>query len=195
MLTIDYIRHTSLEIAPDLCYGQTDIPVSQSFEDEAEAVRKLLHRNRYDAVFTSPLSRARMLCDYCGYGDIAIRDHRIMERDFGEWELKTWTEVNELVRSHFGASEYLDHLGQIVPPKGETVEDLFHRVSDFIRDRGLDRVRRIAVFCHGGVINAARYFYDLVDLDHLFVDIPPYGSITTLEYSFIEEKTISSYIK
>lgn len=188
MFQIDFVRHTSLQVTPDLCYGQTDIQVNDTFLEEAEEVRQKLEGSRYDMVFTSPLSRASKLCEYCGYGVQAVTDPRVMERNFGEWELRDWTEVNELAQNHPDSTLYLDHLGQIVPPGGETVEDMLRRVHEFITDVQLERYRRVLVFCHGGVINCARYFQDLVDLDHLFVHVPPYGSITSLEYPYLDEK-------
>lgn len=190
MLTIDWIRHTSLQVTPDLCYGQTDIKVSDTFNQEAEGVKSQLSRHQYDAVFTSPLSRAEMLCHHCGYESIAVRDPRVMERNFGDWELKTWTEVEELVQNHPDRDSYVDHLGQIVPPNGETVEDLLARVHAFIQEVRMERYRRIAVFCHGGVINSARHFQGDVALDRLFVDVPPYGSINTLKYAHLESRNV-----
>lgn len=188
MIQVDFIRHTSLKVTPDLCYGQTDIEVSHSFIEEAELVKQKLEGVQYDAVYTSPLSRAHKLCNYCGYEDVARLDPRIMERNFGDWELMTWTEVNDLANRHPDRSKYLDHRGQIVPPNGETVDEMLHRVYQFIQDLRMERASRVAVFCHGGVINSARYFQGLVDLDSLFVKVPPYGSVTTLYFSFLDEK-------
>lgn len=188
MLIIDWIRHTSLQVTPDLCYGQTDIQVSDTFSQEAEEVRAIINSHKYDAVFTSPLSRAEMLCHYCGYEDNAVQEPRVMERNFGDWELKTWAEVEELVQTHPDRDSYVDHLGQIVPPGGETVEDLLHRVYAFIEDLRMERYLRVAVFCHGGVINSARYFQGEIELDQLFIDVPPYGSITTLKYALLDSR-------
>lgn len=191
MIQVDFIRHTSLKVTPDLCYGQTDIEVSHSFLEEAELVKRKIEGVEYDAVFSSPLSRAHKLCNYCGYEDVVRLDSRIMERNFGDWELKTWTEVNELANGHSDGSKYLDERGQIIPPNGETVDDMLHRVYHFIQDLRMERLGRVAVFCHGGVINSARYFQSLISLDSLFVEVPPYGSVTSLNFSFLDEKVHS----
>lgn len=34
MLIVDWIRHTSLKISGDTCYGQTDIKTADTFEEE-----------------------------------------------------------------------------------------------------------------------------------------------------------------
>ena len=33
------IRHTAVEVAPGICYGQTDVPLKSTFEQEAEVVK------------------------------------------------------------------------------------------------------------------------------------------------------------
>lgn len=188
MFQIDFIRHTSLQVTPDLCYGQSDIQVSDTFSEEADVVYQALREHHYDAVFTSPLSRAEKLCVHCGYDQIAVRDSRVMERNFGEWEMKTWAEVDDLIAGHSNNSLYLDHLGQIIPPGGETVEDFFRRLTDFLYSVQFERYRRVAVFCHGGVINSMRYFQGLIEIGDLFVLVPPYGSITSLKFPYLDEK-------
>ena len=34
------VRHTSVDVAPGTCYGQTDVPLRASFQEEAEACKK-----------------------------------------------------------------------------------------------------------------------------------------------------------
>ena len=62
------IRHTSVAVPKGTCYGQTDVPVADTFEQEAAATRAVLGRyGQFDAVFSSPLTRARLLAAACGY--------------------------------------------------------------------------------------------------------------------------------
>lgn len=179
MLIVDWIRHTSLNITGETCYGQTDLPVAATFEEEAEKVREQLSERIYDAVFTSPLSRANRLCEYCGYGDTAVLEARVMERAFGVWEMKPWAEIFAFTAQN---PVYLDHHGEVVPPKGETVEQLLSRVGAFIEELRSKGYQRVAVFCHGGVINSARHLQGQIRIDDLFVGVPNYGSVTSLEY-------------
>ncbi len=188
MLTIDWIRHTSLQISGELCYGQTDVRVADSFPHEAEVVKTLLQHHKYDAIYTSPLSRALKLCEHCGFSSIAIPDERVMERSFGAWELKTWAEIEELLQTHPDRHTFVDHTGHIVPPNGETMDDLLLRVKSFITDLRMMRYRRVAVFCHGGVVNTARYLHGAIDMERIFTHVPDYGSITTLEYTHLDSR-------
>ena len=39
-MKIFFLRHTSLNVEPDLFYGQTDLDVSSSFEEEVKVIKK-----------------------------------------------------------------------------------------------------------------------------------------------------------
>lgn len=187
MLIIDFIRHTSLQISPDLCYGQTDVAVRDSFEEEAAEVRRQIEEHHYDAVYHSPLRRATQLCEACGLLPDAVSEPRVMERNFGEWELRPWEEIYQLIATHPDPKAYRDEYGEVCPPMGESLMEILSRIHHFITECRLLRHRRIAVFCHGGVINSARYLKHLIELPQLFTEVPPYGSITTLQYAYLDE--------
>lgn len=189
MLTIDWVRHTSLLVTGATAYGQTDLEVAPTFEVEAAVVKEILNEREYDMVYTSPLSRARMLCEYCGYDD-AVVDPRLMERNFGEWEMKPWEDVYAIMANHPDSHLYGDRLELMIPPGGESVEALTDRVRSFVDDVRLHRYERVAVFCHGGVINSARYWHGDIDIDHLFIHVPEYGTVTSLDYPYLDERTI-----
>ena len=88
------IRHTSVNVIPGTCYGQSDVPLNASFPEEAEQTRKQLEGLVFDHVYTSPLSRAVKLATYCGYPD-ATRDDRLMEINFGDWEMQRFDEITD----------------------------------------------------------------------------------------------------
>ena len=59
------IRHTSVGVPRGTCYGWTDVPVADTFEQEAaETLRDLQPLMPFDRVYSSPLTRARMLAEY-----------------------------------------------------------------------------------------------------------------------------------
>lgn len=61
------IRHTSVAVPRGICYGQTDVPLADSFPDEATMVKQRLSRYHFDCVYSSPLSRCVKLARFCGY--------------------------------------------------------------------------------------------------------------------------------
>ena len=83
------VRHTSVDVPKGISYGQTDVPLKSSFEEEASLTRKNLDGLTFDQVYCSPLSRCTRLAAFCGYPE-AIRDARLKELNFGDWEMKSW---------------------------------------------------------------------------------------------------------
>ena len=61
------IRHTSVDVPPGVCYGQTDVPLKPTFEQEAAITQENLKNYLpFDHVYTSPLTRCVRLASYCG---------------------------------------------------------------------------------------------------------------------------------
>ena len=57
------IRHTSVAVPAGFAYGQTDVPLKETFEIEAAAVKQRLEGINIERVWTSPLSRCTRLAD------------------------------------------------------------------------------------------------------------------------------------
>ncbi len=71
------IRHTRVGVDKGTCYGWSDVPVAETFEQEAAVTKGNLDTfGEFDAVFSSPLTRALRLAVYCGYPE-AIKDERL----------------------------------------------------------------------------------------------------------------------
>jgi len=148
-MEITLIRHTSVDVEPGICYGQSDVHVAASFEKEANAVRSKLHGQTFDCIYSSPLSRCLQLADYCGYSNPVI-DKRLMEIDFGAWEMKRWGDIEDPQLQHW-FDDWLDES----PTGGESFNDMINRVSDFISEIKRLSYQRVAIFTHAGVIRAA----------------------------------------
>ena len=84
-MKIVLVRHTSVALPKEVCYGYTDVPLKETFEEEATVVGRNLEAMgiAFDAVFCSPLSRCRKLAAFCGYS--AVDDSRLMELNFGDF--------------------------------------------------------------------------------------------------------------
>jgi alpha-ribazole phosphatase len=92
MQDIYLIRHTTPAVARGVCYGQTDLDVTESFEEEAEAIRQCLPAT-IRAVYSSPLQRCTRLAKALfPHLSLQLRDH-LMEIDCGQWEMRTWDEL------------------------------------------------------------------------------------------------------
>ncbi|KGN84653.1 histidine phosphatase family protein [Porphyromonas sp. COT-290 OH860] len=172
------VRHTSVVLdGNEICYGFTDIALRDTFEQEAAVTKSKLHGLSFDEVFTSPLSRASKLADFCGHPD-AERDDRLKEMNFGEWELRPWADI---IVGQSTEEFFLEYITKPAPG-GESQLMQYERVCDFILEKQAEGLDQILVFCHGGVINCAKTMAGLCDLNEAFATIPDFGSVTRLEF-------------
>lgn len=57
-MEIFLIRHTSVDVPPGVCYGQTDVPLKPTFEQEAAITKKICKPVCLSIMFTAALSPA-----------------------------------------------------------------------------------------------------------------------------------------
>ena len=139
------VRHTSVDVPPGTCYGQTDVALCSTFPEEAEAVyRRLAGYAPFDRVYTSPLSRCIRLAEYGGYAD-AVRDSRLLELNFGAWEMQRYEEIRDSRLTEW----YADYL-YVPATGGESFAGQLRRVSSFLDELRKEPYRRVALFTHGG---------------------------------------------
>lgn len=143
------LRHTTPNVAPGTCYGQTDLDTAATFEAEAAAAREALPA--FERIVSSPLLRCRKLADFVSSktGFPVVSDPRLMEMDFGTWEGRAWSEIDREEINAWASDFY-----HARPHGGESVSVLQTRVRDAIDDlRGRDTSTLIV--SHAGVIRAA----------------------------------------
>ena len=171
------IRHTSVDVPKGFCYGATDVALRDSFAIEAEVVRERLQGVTFDAVFTSPLSRAVKLAAYCGFGD-ALVDDRVKELDFGEWEMKNFDELYKYdVRFRLWCDgDYVN----TPSPGGESFAGQIKRFKSFIDEKKNQGFKRIAVFTHGGILACGLIMTGQAEAKNALSVVPPYGSVVCL---------------
>lgn len=181
-MKLTMIRHTSVDVPKGICYGQTDVPLSHSFEEEAELVKCRLLPDNFDAVYCSPLSRCRRLAEYCGFKD-AIADPRLMELNFGNWEMQSFDKIEDPMLQLW----YEDYVNTPIPG-GESFLDQQKRLLSFLREISESGKQKIAAFTHGGIIMQTKLLTGLATLDNLFSHQPPYGAV---EHFDIDLESIS----
>ncbi len=157
------IRHTSVDVPKGVCYGQTDVPLRDSFEEEASITAQQLQNDVFDAVFTSPLSRCTRLADHCGYPD-AIRDARLKELNFGEWEMQEFDKICDP-----RLEEWYNDYFHVAATGGESFMMQLQRVSEFLNEVSGKEYKRIAVFAHGGVLICAQIYAGILRMEDAFL--------------------------
>lgn len=168
-MRITLVRHTSTDVPKGVCYGQTDVPLRKSFEDEAAETYLHIKDIEFDKVYTSPLSRCTKLADYCGYPD-AERDSRLLEMNFGEWEMKCYDEIDDP-----NLQTYFDDYLHTPATGGESFEMQYRRVSEFLDELQKKNTERVAIFTHGGVIACALLYAKVYTVEEVFYHSAQYG--------------------
>lgn len=148
-MNLTFIRHTSVAVAPGICYGQSDVPLSPTFEAEARQVVSKLQHAPCDAVYCSPLSRCRKLAAYCGYPEPVI-DTRLLELNFGAWEMKAWEDITDPQ-----LQQWFEDWLHVTPTNGESFTSMISRVEEFLLDLKKLPFQEGLIFTHAGVIRAA----------------------------------------
>jgi alpha-ribazole phosphatase len=147
------IRHTQPNVGLGVCYGQTDLDVAYSFKDEFARLQPKLSHLGEASIFSSPLQRCLKLAQatqaHLKILDIKI-DERLMELNFGDWELKPWAEIPQGI-----VGEWTEAHIQHKPPNGESYFDLHTRTKGFFEEvQKIESAQNLLVFTHAGVIRA-----------------------------------------
>ena len=174
-MKITLIRHTRVAVETGICYGWSDVGVAPSFETEASRVKENISNEQFDIVYSSPLSRCRKLAAFCGFHE-PILDDRLKELNFGEWEMKSWNELSSDPRSEAWFKDWVNN----PTPNGESLQDQYDRVSDFLNELRKSELQKVCLFAHGGVLTCARVYAGEYPLQDAFKNVPSYGAIVKL---------------
>lgn len=174
-MKVTFIRHTSVDVPKGICYGQTDVPLKESFPEEAAVAHGKISSAHFDKVFTSPLSRCVRLADYCGFSN-ATRDDRIKELNFGEWEMQYFDKISDPALQEW----FADYI-HMPATGGESFMMQYERVSCFLDELKQQNYNNVAVFAHGGVLICAQIYAGKLKPEDAFSSLPPYGGITEIE--------------
>ncbi len=177
-MKLTLVRHTRLQVDSGICYGQTDIDVSEHFEQESSQLNTKLGSQSFDAIYASPLQRCVKLAHALDKGEVTY-DHRLKKLHFGDWEMQAW---DDLPRDYF--DEWTQNYSHMAPPNGETFGELQARGVGFIQEaHGKHQNQHLLLITHGGMIRALLAHVLNMPLKGLFRFDVDYASITQLDFS------------
>jgi alpha-ribazole phosphatase len=146
-MEIYLIRHTRPDVARGVCYGQSDIDVTESFYDEAAVIRSVLPPG-IEAVHASPLQRCSKLAAHLFPGHVIEHDAALKEINCGDWELQEW---DALPREALDV--WMADFVNVAIPGGENYVQLYERNARCF-ERIAAKGQRAAIVAHGGVIRS-----------------------------------------
>jgi 2,3-bisphosphoglycerate-dependent phosphoglycerate mutase len=172
------IRH-ALPVRQETIEGPADPPLAPLGVDQATALAAIVGPDDFDALYVSPLLRARQTAD-----PLAERtglDPTVVD-GLAEWDrhARSYVPLEELRRE---APEVIEAMakGQW-SVLGIDMDTFVARVNDTIDDiSGSHRGQRVAMVCHGGVINA--YLSQVLGLASPLFFEPGYTSVSRVRVS------------
>lgn len=179
-MKIYLIRHTSVNSDSKMCYGWTDVDVSDNFKNEADRIRDMLEGE--DCVFySSDLKRCVKLAGYLS--EKVMLDKDLREMNFGDWEGQSWTEIEKT----FIRDEPSDFVNKNAP-NGESYVDQQSRVLRSWNKIIEKKEEKVAIVAHGGSIRIILCEVLGMPLKNAFRIKIDYGSITEIS---IDKKFIT----
>ncbi len=143
------IRHPTPLVAPGLCYGRSDLDVSE--HEAARIAQSLAPRLPAGApFFSSPMQRCLALASALG-GARPHYDLRLVELDFGRWEMQPWDAIARADIDAWAADPV-----HYRPGGGESVLQMALRVAAFHAELRALRLARAVVLCHAGTMRLLR---------------------------------------
>ncbi|MBQ0932983.1 alpha-ribazole phosphatase family protein [Ideonella sp. 4Y16] len=145
------LRHPVVAAPAGICYGQADLPAREPLEPPPAQVLQALP-GPVDALWTSPLRRARVLAEALAatLGCPPREDARWMELHFGAWEGHPWSAIDRAE-----SDPWADDPEHRAPPGGETLAALRARVHAAMDALAATRLQRVLVVAHAGPIRVA----------------------------------------
>ncbi len=140
---------------PRLQGRRSDVPLSEQGKQEAERAGRFLARLPLDAVFSSPLLRARQTAQAiasCHRLDVQVIEP-LVEVDVGKWEGMSWQQIEKTHPQQYAA--FMSNAVENPYLGGETVADVLARVAPAMDQLAAANLgKRIAVVAHN-IVNRA----------------------------------------
>ena len=175
-----FLRHTSLNVEIDVFYGQTDLDVSDRFEEEVKLIQKKIKNFNIDTnsikVYTSPLRRCIKLTNKLTENYIV--DERIKEMNLGDWEMKKMSSISKKEKL-----DWENNLLSFKIPNGESNNEFLKRLKSFLED--IFKFNEDAlIVCHAGSINGMLSLLTKEPFDKMvknYWELIKHGSISLIE--------------
>lgn len=171
-MEIHLIRHTAVENPENLCYGFAEMPLRKNYSEDFKQLD--LDRD-FDLVISSPAQRCCLLADYFKLD--YKTDERLREMNFGNWELKKWTDIPEKEINPW----YKDFIS-VKASGGENLLEMQIRVLSFWNELLTEEnVDKVLIIAHAGVIRLILQTVLQFPLENMFNIQIGYGKRTIVK--------------
>ncbi|WP_330745597.1 histidine phosphatase family protein [Chryseobacterium sp. CP-77] len=165
-MEIHLIRHTAVDNPENRCYGFAEMPLRKDFTEDFTMLNL---DDNYDVIISSPSQRCRLLADFFKLD--YQTDERLREMNFGNWEMKKWTDIPEEEINPW----YKDFVS-VKASDGESLLEMQKRVlsfwNEFIQRKDLEKA---LIITHAGVIRLIFQAVLQFPLENMFAVQIDYG--------------------
>ena len=178
------VRHGQVEGYQEKRYnGQRNVSLTEIGKEQSERVCACLSAVALDAVYSSDLDRSR----YCAsliaecHGLAVVAEEALREINFGDWEGRTWVELQEIYPLEW--QRRLQDLTNYQVPGGESLQDAADRIRPVIgRILARHTGGHIALVAHGGLNRIVLLDAIGAVLERAFSIEQDYGCLNIIDY-------------
>ncbi|WP_343329886.1 alpha-ribazole phosphatase [Polaribacter staleyi] len=175
-MEIILIRHTTPKIDKGICYGQSDIDVTDTFLEEIKPILTDVSINDAETVYySSPLKRCKKLAEKLS--NTILFDDRLKELDFGDWELQNWNDINQEA-----LDIWMNDFVKVAVTNGESYLDLHARTTNFLLEIAQKEFKKVVIVTHAGVMRSLYSFIHKTPLEKSFDLKLQYAQVLKLNY-------------
>ena len=172
------VRHTETVCEKGICYGQSNVGIRTPYDSVFEAIVNQLPQEA--VLYSSPLQRCKILAQHILENTqivSVIEDARLMEMNFGDWELKNWNDIPREV-----LDPWMENFVTVAVPNGESFVDLDNRVQEFLENvTSQAPTIPIIIVAHSGVIRSILCKINAIPLQDAFKTQLDYGVVFKIE--------------
>ncbi|WP_371803019.1 histidine phosphatase family protein [Candidatus Lokiarchaeum ossiferum] len=128
--------------------GHMDIALNQKGRLQAKILASKFKNIKIDRIYTSDLLRASQTAEIINKTtkSLLIADERLRERNYGVWQNYSWSEVHS--QNPNLKEEWRTNPVHSKPPKGESIHDLYNRITRFLSELISDAKNNILIVAH-----------------------------------------------
>lgn len=171
-MEIHLIRHTAVENPDNLCYGFAEMPLRKNNHEDFKSIS--IDKD-FDLIISSPSQRCQLLAKYFQLN--YKTDERVREMNFGDWELKKWSDIPEEEINPW----YQDFIN-VKTKNGENLLEMQTRVAASWNELiTAENMRKVLMITHAGVIRLILQSVLRFPLENMFSIQIGYGKKTVIE--------------
>lgn len=183
-MKIYLLRHGETEANKNkFYYGKLDVSLNEKGRAQAKSAGALLKNINFSSIYISERKRTKETAEIAlGKSAEFIIDKRINEINFGEFEGKSYEEIQKKFPKEY--QEWNNNWKEFVPPGGESYLQFYSRVESFMKELLNEDEKEVLIVTHGGVMRAI-YCYVLDNNMNLYWKFgSKNGDLSIIKYEY-----------